>query len=134
MADWRKLALAAFLADGKVDETEIKILKKELYADKKIDEDEIQFLVELRATYQKKAKLKKEEVTDTFENFFFKTVQDYVLLDDQVDAGKAAWLQSTLFKSGKPSDRDKLFLVQLKKKIKKPSPEFDKLAEGLAAK
>jgi hypothetical protein len=134
MADWRKLALAAFLADGKVDETEIKILKKELYADKKIDEDEIAFLVDLRSTYQKKAKLKKEAVTDTFENFFFKVVQDYVLLDDQIDAGKAAWLQSTLFKSGKPGERDKKFLAGLKKKVKKPSPEFDKLAEEVAVK
>jgi hypothetical protein len=132
MADWRKLALAAFLADGKVDETEIKILKKELYADKKIDADEIQFLIDLRTTYQKKAKASKEPVTDAFENFFFKAVQDYVLADDAVDAAKTTWLRGTLFKSGKLSDRETLFLIQLTKKVKKPSPEFNKLSEDLA--
>ena len=32
MADWRKMAMAAILADGKVDEGEVKLLQKELKA------------------------------------------------------------------------------------------------------
>ena len=39
MADWRKLTIQVLLADGKIDNTEVKFLKKELWADKKIDED-----------------------------------------------------------------------------------------------
>ena len=36
MADWRQLSLDAILADGVIDTTEVKILKKHLYADGKI--------------------------------------------------------------------------------------------------
>ena len=61
MADWRKVALAAILSDGKIDENEVKVLKKELWADNKIDEEEVNFLVELRNQAQKKAKARKEE-------------------------------------------------------------------------
>src|SRR5262249_6404220 len=52
MADWRKLVVAAILADGKIDDDEVKILKKELWADRKIDRDEVAFLVELRNAAQ----------------------------------------------------------------------------------
>ena len=38
MADWQKLGAKAFLADGKIDEAEAKILQKELYADGVIDD------------------------------------------------------------------------------------------------
>ena len=41
MADWRKLALATILADGKIDDNEIKVLRKELWEDGKIDQDEV---------------------------------------------------------------------------------------------
>ena len=134
MADWRKLALSAFLADGLIDALEIKILKKELYADGKIDDEEINFLLEMRSTYQKKAKALKEEVTGEFENFFFKTVLDYVLVDEGVSPKMVEWLQSTLFKSKKASEREKQFLSQLKKKAKQPNPQLDKLVATLAAK
>ena len=48
MANWRNLAMTLILADGQIDDTEVKILKKELFADKKIDKEEAEFLVELR--------------------------------------------------------------------------------------
>src|SRR5439155_20664759 len=74
MADWKKVALAALLADGQIDDNEVKILKKELYADGKIDKDEVEFLIELRNTAQKKAK--GAELNANFEKFFFKAVED----------------------------------------------------------
>ena len=55
MADWRKVALAAFLADGVIDDTEVKILRKELFGDRKSDDEERDFLIELRNAAQKKA-------------------------------------------------------------------------------
>ena len=35
MANWRKLAAAALLADGRIDDTETRIVRKELFADRK---------------------------------------------------------------------------------------------------
>ena len=48
MADWRKLAKAALLADGQIDEREVAILRKELFADKRIDRAELEFLMEAK--------------------------------------------------------------------------------------
>jgi len=54
MADFRKLAIATLLADGKIDDDEVKALRKELYEDGKIDKKEVEFLIELRNAAQKK--------------------------------------------------------------------------------
>ena len=57
MPDWKKVATAAILADGQIDENEIAILRKELKeADGKIGDEGVQYLVELRTTAQKKLK------------------------------------------------------------------------------
>jgi hypothetical protein len=115
MADWRKVAIAAILADGKIDETECKVLKKELYADGKIDMDEVKFLIELRNTAQKKAKAKKEELTPAFEKLFFKAIEDNVLKDGKIDEAEVKWLREMLFADGKIDEGEKKFLDSLKK-------------------
>jgi hypothetical protein len=134
MADWRKVALAAILADGKVDEAEVKVLKKELYADGKIDQDEVKFLIELRNTAQKKAKAKKEELLPVFEKFFFKAIQDNVLKDNKIDASEARWLRDMLFADGKIDKGEMEFMNTLNKKAKEKSPEFTTLYEDCTSK
>jgi hypothetical protein len=128
MADYRKLAIAALLADGKIDETEVKILTRELKeADGKIGNDGIKFLVDLRNTAQKKAKATKEELPESFEKFFFKVVSENVLKDGKIDTSEASWLRTTLFADGKIDDREMAFLSNLSKKAQKKSPAFEKL-------
>jgi hypothetical protein len=129
MADWRKVAMAAILADGKIDDAEVKVLKKELYADKKIDQDEVQFLIELRTVAQKKAKAKKEQLTDVFERFFFKAITDNVLKDGKIDATEAGWLRKALFADGKIDAGEMEFMTKLNKAAKEKSPEFVQLFE-----
>src|SRR5262249_42871594 len=48
MADWRKTAKAFLLADGGIDDREVAVLRKEVFADGKADETEVDFLLELR--------------------------------------------------------------------------------------
>jgi uncharacterized tellurite resistance protein B-like protein len=131
MADWRKLAIEAFLADGKIDETEVKVLKKELWADGKIDRDEVKFLIELRNTAQKKAK--GEELLPAFEKLFFKAIEDNVLADGKISTKEAGWLRTMLFADGKIDAGEKKFLTKLKKSAEAHSPAFDTLyAECMA--
>ena len=82
MADFRKLSIAALLADGKIDNTEVKVIRKELYADGKIDKKEVGFLIELRNAAQKKAK--GAPLSRAFENLFFKAIEDNVLADGKI--------------------------------------------------
>jgi uncharacterized tellurite resistance protein B-like protein len=125
MADWKKVALAALLADGQIDDNEVKVLKKELYADGKIDKDEVEFLIELRNTAQKKAK--GTELNANFERFFFKAIQDNVLADGEISAEEAGWLRKMLYADKKIDANEKQFLSKLKKSATKTSPAFDAL-------
>jgi len=49
MAEWRKVAKALALGDGRIDEKEVSILRKELFADGRIDKSELAFLLEIKA-------------------------------------------------------------------------------------
>lgn len=131
MADWRKLALEAILADGKIDEAEVKVLQRELWADGKIDAKEVEFLIELRNTAQKKAK--KEPLHPKFENLFFKAIQENVLRDGEISAKEADWLRKMLFADGKIDENEKKFLTRIKKAATKTSPKFEQLYQECVA-
>ena len=134
MAEWRKLAVQLTLADGKIDDDEVKILKKELWEDGKIDREEVQFLVELRNAAQKKAKARKEEVNPKFEALFFKAIEANVLQDGKIDAAEARWLCGMLFADGKIDANEKKFLAKIKKAAKSTSPQFEQLYQECMAK
>src|SRR5262245_51627086 len=127
MADWRKVALRLALADGVIDATEVKIIKKALWADGKIDKEEVEFLIELRNAAQKKAKARKGRLSPKFEKMFFDAVKQNVLTDGRIDASEAGWMRKMLFADGKIDLNEKKFLAALKKSAKRTSPEFDAL-------
>jgi uncharacterized tellurite resistance protein B-like protein len=129
MADFRKLALETILADGTIDDAEVRVLQKELWADGKIDAKEVEFLIELRNTAQKKAKAKKAEVNPKFETLFFKAIEQNVLRDGQISGRETKWLRKMLFADNKIDDNEKKFLGRIKKAATKTSPEFDKLCQ-----
>jgi hypothetical protein len=133
MADWRKLALEAIVADGQIDDAEVKLLQRELWADGKIDAKEVQFLIELRNTAQKKAKAKKTTVNPKFETLFFKAIEENVLRDGQISAKEAEWLRKMLFADRKIDDNEKKFLSRIKKAAKKTSPAFEQLYQECVA-
>ena len=132
MADWRKLSLALTLADGKIDDAEVKILRKELYADGKVDSEEVGFLIELRNQAQKKAKGKK--MNANFEKLFFKALEANVLADGSIDAAEAALLRKVVFADKKIDANEKKFLSRLKKAARSVSAEFDKLCSDCKVK
>ena len=124
MADWKKLALDAILADGKIDDGEVKVLRKSLYEDGVIDRREVEFLIELRNRAQKKAGAK---MNPKFEALFFKAISENVLKDGKISGSEANWLRSMLYADKKIDANEKKFLQKLKKGAKSTSPVFDKL-------
>lgn len=119
MADWKKLAKAALLSDGKIDTKEVEIIKKELLADGKIDASEAEFLISLRkhATGTVKA----------FDDLFFSALKKFVLADGSISAKEAGWLRSSIFADGKVDDGEKAFLKDLKASAKSVDAAFTKL-------
>jgi uncharacterized membrane protein YebE (DUF533 family) len=126
--EWRDICVDALLADGKIDETEIAVLKKKLKSSAGgILQEGATFLRDLRDAYTKKAKAKKQPLSDVFENYFFKTLTDYVLKDGEISEHEAGWLRDTLFADGKIDDREWKFLQDLKKKAKTTHSSFIQL-------
>jgi uncharacterized membrane protein YebE (DUF533 family) len=125
MADFRKLSIAALLADGKIDDAEVKVIKKELYADGKIDKSEVGFLIDLRNAAQKKAA--GGALSTAFENLFFKAISDNVLQDGVISTKEANWLRKMLFADGKIDEGEKKFMKKLKAGATKTSAAFDAL-------
>jgi hypothetical protein len=130
MADWRKVALEALLADGAIAEADLKVIKKELYTNGKIDQKELDFLIDLRCAAQKKAH--GVPLNAQFENLFFKAVHDNVLAHGNLSAKETTFLRKAIMTNGKMHDAEKAFLKRLKKGAKTTSPAFDKLYEECA--
>ena len=116
MADWRKLAKALALADGRIDTKEAAIIKKELYADGKIDRSEIEWLLDVRKSGKGSVQ--------AFDDMVYGALKTAILADGKIDAKEAAWLTKFIFADGKVDDVEKKFLAELKAGAKTTSPEF----------
>src|SRR5262249_44610147 len=94
----------------------------------KIDSAELEWLLELRAAYQKKAKAAGGEVNPNFEKLFHDAVAKSVLsAEGHISADKVGWLRSKLFGSKKVDESHKKLLGKLKKSIKHESAESNAL-------
>jgi hypothetical protein len=124
MADFRKMAMDAILADQKIDEAEVKLLRRHLYADGKIDDEEVQFLVELRSKAGRAGAL-----PAAFEELFLKALRDSMLSPaGALRANAHETLKKHVVGDKKlaPAQKKK-FMDRLKKDVKTPHAEFDKL-------
>src|SRR5262249_16626874 len=127
MADWRKGALAALLAGGKIEDNEGKGPPKEPYPHGKNHKKEGEVPIELPKAAQKKAK--GGGLSPAFEQLFFKAIEANVLQDGRISAAEAKWLRAMLYADGKIDANEKKFLARLKKSATKTSPAFDALCE-----
>jgi hypothetical protein len=121
--DWREVCVKALLADGKVDEPEIKVLRSCLKSTAGgLLQEGATFLTELRNAYT--AKVKKGKLSPAFEKYYFSTITNYVLKDGEISEHEAAWLKDTLFKDKKIDDTEWKFLQNLNKKAKAKHSSF----------
>jgi hypothetical protein len=123
--EWRQVCINSLLADGKVDEPEIKVLRTEFKTGAGgLSQEGATFLRDLRIAYTKKAKAKKEKLSDAFEKYFFSTIKSYILKDGEISEHEAKWLRENLFADNKIDDKEWKFLQELKKKATKTSNAF----------
>jgi hypothetical protein len=122
MADFRALAKDLCLADRKIDEGEVRILKKHLYSDGKIDRKEIEFLIELRNAAKRTGGVK-----TVFEDFFYKAVYDGVIGNGIISAGEATLLRKAILADNRVEEPEKRLMRKLKNAARKTAPQFDRL-------
>lgn len=119
MADWRKLAKALALADGRIDTKEATIIKNAIWADGKLDKSELEFLLDLKKSAQ--------GVVREFNTMLFAALKAAVLADGEISDSEAAWLRKFIFADGKVDDDEKKFLQDLKSSAKATSAGFNAL-------
>lgn len=116
----------SILADGKIDEAEVQMLRKELFADGIIDRDEANLLFELNDATSGKNN------HSSWQNLFVEAITAHLLEDEdspgEIDDTEATWLISCIEKRGVQEANIKVLLKNIKIKAKKVS---EKLREKL---
>jgi hypothetical protein len=107
------------IANGRIQEHELKLLEDLLYTDGKIERNEANFLVELHKRVQIRS--------PAFEKFFYKALKDHVLANGSIGPGEVKWLRDVLLDDDRIDDEERKFLRELKGEAGKFPEEFEKL-------
>jgi hypothetical protein len=118
MADWKKTSKAFLLADGGIDEREVSILRKELFADGIIDDIELDFLMELKRDAQRLA--------PGFHFLVIEAIKSCCLAGDSIKPGSASLLRRWIL-PGKVGYVEKRYLEELRSAARQVPPDFDAL-------
>jgi len=110
---------ARYLADGVIDDAEVKELRTQLFADGKIDRDEVELLIGLRNEAKK--------TCPAFEQLFIEALKANMLADGSIDDAEAAWLRKAVFADGKVDETEKKLLQELHIGARQVSPAFQQL-------
>jgi hypothetical protein len=109
------------LADKKVDESEVPVIRDYLYRDGKLDLEDVKLLVELYCDAG--------EYCPAFEDLFFEVLEEVVLADGEIQPAEEFYLLKMLYSDRVISDREKEFLLKLKETARRVPPEFAALCD-----
>src|SRR5687768_8336925 len=109
------------LANGRVDDNDLRVMRQHLYAGGKVNRREADFLVELHKRVQRP--------TPAFERLFYQAIKDHILGHAPIDGEAADWLRRMLFTDGKIRDEERSFLHELHGEAGPVCREFEMLFE-----
>src|SRR5437764_7587250 len=113
-ADLRRLE-QELLANGKIEGSELEVLRQHLGADRRISRDEAEFLIELHKRVQR--------VTPAFEKYFYQAIKRHVLDDGVIKPGEVTWLRTAVLGNGRTGDLSRKMLHELRGEAREVSPE-----------
>jgi len=119
MADWRKTAKAILLADGGIDEREVAVLRKELFADGIIEEQELEFLLDLRNSAR--------SLNQSFNFLMIDALKACLMSGGAIKPGSATLLRRWIFADGKVDYGEKRYLQELRAAAKQIPKDFEDL-------
>lgn len=115
----------SILADGVIDEQEVKQLRDLLYADGVIDKEEAEFLFELNNAVSGK------DNHNSWETLFVEAITSFLLEDEtspgEIDAEEEKWLIAAIEGDGKLDNVEIALLNNLKSKAKHFPESLSKL-------
>lgn len=112
MTDKLKDLRKEVLADGKIDEQDVEILKDVLELDQGLDQLKADFLIDLKNS------VNKEKIAPQFKQLFVNALAAYLLEDEnspgEIDEDEAKWLRGKMQSTGKTDEFDKALLETLR--------------------
>ena len=118
--------VSATLADKRIDDSEVPLIREHLYQDGRLDLADVKALVELYCGAT--------EYCPAFEDLFFSVLEQVILADGEIQPSEQYYLLKMLYSDREIRDREKDFLLNLKRAAAHTTPEFEALCdEALAA-
>ena len=111
--------VSALLADKKIDESEVPLIREYLYKDGRLDLDDVKLLVELYCGAT--------DYCGAFEDLFFSVLEEVFLADGEIQPSEQFYLLKMLYSDREIRDREKDFLLRLKETASQTTPEFEAL-------
>ena len=109
------------LADRRIDEPEVPLIRDYLYEDGRLDLEDVKLLVELYCGAT--------DYCPAFEDLFFSVLEQVILADGDIHPGEQYYLLKMLYADREIRDREKDFLRKLKQSAKITTPEFEALCD-----
>jgi len=113
--------VSATLADKKIDQSEVPLIRERLYEDGQLDIEDVKLLVELYC--------EAKEYCPAFEDLFFEVLEQVILADGEIQPSEQFYLLKVLYSDRVIRDREKDFLLKLKREANHTTPEFEALCD-----
>ena len=118
--------LTDLLADKRIDETEVPLIREYVFRDGQVNLEDVRLLVELYCEARQRC--------PEFDDFFFDALEAAVLADGEIQPAEQFYLLKMLYSDREVRSRERDFLLHLRKRVKRTTPEFEALCrEALAA-
>jgi hypothetical protein len=114
--------LSTTLADKKIDADEVVLIREHIFQeDGQLDLEDVRLLVELYC--------EAHGYCQAFEDLFFEVLKQVLLADGELLAAEQFYLLKMLYSDRVIREREKEFLLELKREAKRVPPEFEALCQ-----
>lgn len=108
--------LTTTLADRKIDDAEVELIREQLHRDGRLDLEDVKLLVELYC--------QTGQYSPAFEKLFFEVMEEAILADGEIRPSEEYYLLKMLYCDREIRPNEKQFLRDLARKAAHVPPEF----------
>jgi uncharacterized tellurite resistance protein B-like protein len=109
------------LRDGKISESDVRIIRAHIQRDGRLDQQDVKFLVELLS--------EADQVCPEFDELFFPALKQVIMDDGRIGEDEQFYLLKMLYANGRIRESEKRFLRELRREATEVTPEFQSLCE-----
>lgn len=113
--------VAETLSDKRIDDQEVALIRDRLCQDGWLDLDDVKLLVEFYCSARDRS--------PAFEDLFFQVLEKVFLADGEIGPSEQFYLLKMLYSDREIHQREREFLLKLRRGVSRVTPEFDALCK-----